>query len=152
MEIITLNFITFVGYKKSYPRLGEHEIKGMITTSMLKRQVWMADDDEFDHIVEYSQRVLNLNAQYENHPYVEEFAKECSAMFVYGTYVLEGEADAKFSLGKIWNLLQGGPLTNNPSNFCRKMINSTRAWNYIQKISGSLLNIEIIKSSSKHTR
>ena len=152
MEIITLNFITFVGYKKSYPRLGEHEIKGMITRSMLKRQVWMADDDEFDHIVEYSQRVLNLNAQYENHPYVEEFTKECSAMFVYGTYVLEGEADAKFSLGKIWNLLQGCPLTNNPSNFCRKMINSTRAWNYIQKISGSLLNIEIIKSSSKHTR
>ena len=28
-------------------------------------------------------------------------------MFVYGTYVLEGEADAKFSLGDIWNLFQG---------------------------------------------
>ena len=30
----------------------------MITTGMLKRQVWMADDDEFDHIVKNSQRVL----------------------------------------------------------------------------------------------
>ena len=124
----------------------------MITISMLRQQVLMADDDDLNRILEIPQRVLKLNAQYENHPYVEEFTKECSAMFVYGTYVLEGEADAKFSLGKIWNLLQGGPLTNNPSNFCRKMINSTRAWNYIQKISGSLQNIEIIKSSSKHTR
>ena len=120
MEIITLNFITFVGYKKSYPRLGEHEIKGMITTSMLKRQVWMADDDEFDHIVEYSQRVLNLNAQYENHPYVEEFAKECSVMFVYRKYLLEEEADANFFWGgDIWNLFQVCFLPNNANKFSR---------------------------------
>ena len=50
----------------------------MITTSMLKKQVWMADDDEFDHIVKNSQRALRLNNQYENHPYVEEFTKECN--------------------------------------------------------------------------
>ena len=77
----------------------------MITTSMLRRQVWMADDDEFDHILENSQRVLKLNAQYENHPYVEEFTKQCSVMFIYGTYILEGEADAKIFLSEIWNLL-----------------------------------------------
>ena len=47
----------------------------MITTSMLRQQVWMADDDEFDHIVKNSQRVLKLNDQYENHPYVEELNK-----------------------------------------------------------------------------
>ena len=76
----------------------------MITTVMLKRQVWMADDDEFDHIVTNSQRVLRLNDQYENHPYVEGFTKGCNVMFIYGTYVLEGEVDAKFSLGDIWNL------------------------------------------------
>ena len=91
----------------------------MITTGMLKRQVYMADDDEFDHIVKNSQRVLKLNAQYENHPYVEEFTKECSAMFVYGTYVLEGEADAKFSLDDIWKLFQEDRLLNNASNLCR---------------------------------
>ena len=34
-------------------------------------------------------------------------------MFIYGTYVLEGEADAKFSLGEMWNLLQTGSLPNN---------------------------------------
>ena len=64
----------------------------------------MTYDDEFDHILENSQRVLKLNAQYENHPYVEEFTKERSIMFVYGTYLLEGEEDANFSLVDIWKL------------------------------------------------
>ena len=68
---------------------------------MLRQQVWIADDDEFDYIVKNSQRVLRLNAQYENHPYVEKFTKQCNVIFVYGTYILEGEADAKFSLGYI---------------------------------------------------
>ena len=75
--------------------------------------------------------------------------QECSVMFIYGTYVLEGEADAKFSLGEIWNLLQA---PNNASNFCRQMINCMRAWNYIQKISGSPLNIEIIKQTHKRMK
>ena len=57
----------------------------MITTGMLRRQVWMADDDEFDHIVKNLQRMLKLNAQYENHLYVEEFTKDCNVMFMYGT-------------------------------------------------------------------
>ena len=88
---------------------------------MLRQQVWVADDDEFDHIVKNSQRVLRLNGKYKNHPYVEEFTKECNVMFAYGTYVLEGEIDAKFSLGGIWNLFQEDPLPNNASNFCRQM-------------------------------
>ena len=67
----------------------------MITTGMLKRQVWMTDD-EFEYKVKNLQRVLRLNDQYENHLYDEEFTKECNVMFVYRTYVLEGEADAKF--------------------------------------------------------
>ena len=86
------------------PGYKNHEIKKMINTGMLKTQVWMADDDEFDHIVTNSQRVLRLNDQYENHPYAEGFTKGCNVMFVYGTYVLEGEVDATFSLGDIWNL------------------------------------------------
>ena len=117
----------------------------MITTSMLKRQVWMADDDEFDHIVKNSERVLKLNAQYENHPYTEEFTKERSVMFVYGTYVLEGEVDAKFYLGDIWNLFQGDALPNNVSNFCRQLINCMKAWNYLQKTLDLPLNTEIIR-------
>ena len=68
----------------------------MFTTSIHKGQVWMADDDEFDRIVRNSQMVLKLNAQYENLPYVEEFTKECNVMFVYGTYVLEGEQMLNF--------------------------------------------------------
>ena len=48
-------------------------------------------------------------------------------MFVYGTYVLDGEVDAKFSLGDIWNLFQGDALPNSASNFCRQMINSMKA-------------------------
>ena len=60
---------------------------------MLQKQVWMADDDEFD-IVKNSNRVLKLTN-------AEEFTKECNVMFKYRTYILEGEADAKFSLGDI---------------------------------------------------
>ena len=52
------------------------KIKRTITTSMLKRQVWMANDDEFDRIVKNLQRVLRLNDHYENNQYVEEFTKE----------------------------------------------------------------------------
>ena len=66
-------------------------------------------------------------------------------MFVYGTIVSEGEVDAKFSLGDISNLFQEDTLPNNASNFCRQMIICKKAWNYIQKTSGSPLNTEIIK-------
>ena len=73
---------------------------------MFKGQVWMADDDAFDHIVKNSQKVLKLSNQYKNHLCVEEFTKKCNVMFVYRTYVFEGEADAKFSLGNVWKLFQ----------------------------------------------
>ena len=119
----------------------------MITTGMLKRQVWMADD-EFDHIVKNSQKVLKLNAQYENHPYTEEFTKERSVMFVYRTYVLEGKVDAKFSLGDIWNLFQGDTLPNNTGNFFRQMINCMKAWHYLQK-TDLPLSTDIIKQTHK---
>ena len=42
---------------------------------MLKRQVWMADGDEFEYIVKNSQRVLRLNNQYEYHPYFPRIYK-----------------------------------------------------------------------------
>ena len=54
----------------------KHEIKKMITTGMLKRQVGMYDDDEFDHIVKKLQRVLRLNYQYENDSRGKEFTKK----------------------------------------------------------------------------
>ena len=109
----------------------------------------MTDDDEFGRILENLQRILKLNAQYENHLYVEEFTKECSVIFLYRTYVVEGEADAKFSLGKLWNLLLAGSLPNNASNFFRQMINCVRAWNYIQKTSRSSMSFETITQTQK---
>ena len=112
---------------------------------MLKRHIWMADDDESDHIVKNSQRVLRLNDQYKNHPYVEDFTKGRSVMFVYGTYVLEGETDAKFSLDDIWKLFQEDPLPNNASNFCRQIINCMSTWNYLQNTLDLPLNTEIIR-------
>ena len=118
----------------------------MITTGMLRRQVWMADDDEFNYIVKNSQRVLGLSVQYENHQYVEEFTKQC-VMFICGTYALEGEADSKFSLSDIWILFQEDHLPSN--NFCRQMINCIKAWNYLQKTSDLPLNIEIIRQTHK---
>ena len=119
----------------------------MITTGMLKRQVWMAGNDEFEYIVKNSQRLLGLNDQYENCPYVEEFTNGGNVMFVYGRYVLEGEADAKFSLGDIWNLFQGDTLSNNASNFCGQMINCIKVWNYLQKTLDFPLNTEIIRQA-----
>ena len=109
----------------------------------------MTDDDEFEHIVKISKRVFKLNTQHENHPYVVEFTKECNVMFVYGTNVLDGEADAKFSLGDIWNLFQEDTLPNDASNFCRQMINFMSAWNYVLKTLGSPWSIEIIKQIHK---
>ena len=109
----------------------------------------MTDDDEFGRILENLQRILKLNAQYENHLYVEEFTKECSVIFLYRTYVVEGEADAKFSLGKLWNLLLAGSLPNNASNFFRQMINCMRAWTYIQKTSRSSMSFETITQTQK---
>ena len=109
----------------------------------------MTDDDEFGRILENLQRILKLNAQYENHLYVEEFTIECSVIFLYRTYVVEGEADAKFSLGKLWNLLLAGSLPNNASNFFRQMINCMRAWNYIQKTSRSSMSFETITQTQK---
>ena len=109
----------------------------------------MTDDDEFGRILENLQRILKLNAQYENHLYVEEFTKECSVIFLYRTYVVEGQADAKFSLGKLWNLLLAGSLPNNASNFFRQMINCMRAWNYIQKTSRSSMSFETITQTQK---
>ena len=66
----------------------------MTTTSMLRCQAWMANDNHFDHIVKNPQRVLGFSAQYENHPYFEEFTKQCNVAFVYRTYILKDETDA----------------------------------------------------------
>ena len=123
------------------------KIKRTITTSLLKRQVWMANDDEFDRIVKNLQRMLRLNDHYENNLYVEEFKKECNVMFVYETYVLEGEVDSKFSLGDIWNLFQEDTLPNNTSNFSKQIINCMKAWIYRQKTSGLTLNTKVIKQA-----
>ena len=60
-------------------------------------------------------------------------------MFVCRKYVLEGEADAKSSLGDIWKLFQEDLLPNH--NFGRKMIDCMKAWNYLQKN---------IRSSTEH--
>ena len=68
-------------------------------------------------------------------------------MFVYGTYVLEGVAGAKFSLGDIWNLFQEDALPSN--NFCRQMVNCMNAWDYIQKTLDLSLSTEIIKQTHK---
>ena len=117
----------------------------MITTGMLRRRMWMADD-EFDYIIKNSQRALGLSVQYESDQYIEEFTKQCNFMFIYGTYALEGEGDSKFSLSDIWNLYQE---PNNTSNFCRQMINCMRTWNHLQKTLDLLLNTEIIRQTHK---
>ena len=70
-------------------------------------------------------------------------------MFVYRTYLLEGEADVKSSLGDIWNFFEVGSLPKNARTFSRQIINCMRGWSYIQKIISSPLNIETIKQTHK---
>ena len=65
--------------------------------------------------------MFRLNDEYENYPYVEEFTKERSVMFVYGTYVSEGEVDAKFSLGDVWNLFQRDTYQTTQAIFAGKL-------------------------------
>ena len=67
-----LIFATLLDYKNNHALSGDNKIKKM---SMLRGQVWMEDDDEYDHVIKNSQRVLRLNDQYKNHLYVEEFTK-----------------------------------------------------------------------------
>ena len=43
--------------------------------------MFMKSTSELDHIITNAQRVLKLKTQYENHPYIEEFKKECSIVF-----------------------------------------------------------------------
>ena len=44
-------FVTLLCYRKNHGLIGENEIKKM---NIFRRQLWMADDDEFDHIVKNS--------------------------------------------------------------------------------------------------
>ena len=67
-------------------------------------------------------------------------------MFAYGTYVLEGEEDTKYSLGERWKLLQS---PNNASNFFRQAINCMRHGITYKQTSGSPLNTEILKQTHK---
>ena len=84
MEVIAHHFCNpLADYKNFYPLQGRMKIKKMITASMFRWQVWMDVDEEFEHIVENSQRILKLNDQYENHPYVDEFTKENSSSMLY---------------------------------------------------------------------
>ena len=73
-------------------------------------------------------------------------------MFIYGTYVLGGMQMQNF-LRVIQMILMefiaGRFFTKQASNFYRKMINCMRAWNYVQKTSGSPLSIETIKQTHK---
>ena len=57
--------------------------------------MWIVDDDEFDHIVKNSQRVLRLNDQYENHPYAQEFTKRCNVIFLIWNIHFGGEDRCK---------------------------------------------------------
>ena len=75
----------------------------------------------------------------------------CSVVFTYGTYILEGQADANFSLSETWICLQNvlDPLHYSASVFCRQMINCMRACYYIQTTSSSLLSVKVIKHVRK---
>ena len=118
---------------------------------MFRQQTWMENNDEFDHIIKNSQRVLKLSTKYENHPFAEEFKRDYNVVFIQRKNVLQGGADASFSLRKTCNLLQDAvdPLPNNASVFFRQMINDMRALIYFETTPISPLSIKITKHAHK---
>ena len=65
---------------------------------MFRQQTWMENNDELDHIIKNSQRVLKLSTKCKNHPFAEKFKRDYNVVFTQRKYVLQGEADANFSL------------------------------------------------------
>ena len=58
---------------------------------LLKKQYWMANEDEFCNIKAKITNVQQLTEKYRNYAYTEKFREECEVLFSYATYILEGE-------------------------------------------------------------
>ena len=123
--------------------MGENQIKKMITTGMLRRLVWMTNDDKFGDILENSQRVIKLNVQYENHLYV---LKNLQKSVVPCLYM---EDKCKIFFGRDMEFI-AGPLPNKASNFFRQNYKLYEGMElHTKKKSGLPLNVEIIKQIHK---
>ena len=99
---------------------------------MLKKQLWMADEDEFSYMKSRITEVKKLRSKYKNHSYVEDFMRDWKVIFSYGTYALEGEIDPNFSSSKIWSLIQDSEEYNNKV-IRRRLVNLIRAVKYLQQ-------------------
>ena len=88
MKIITLNFIAFLGYENNTRGGGEHGIKKMITTSMLTRQLWMTNDDEFNHVAGNSQSVLKLTLNMKTIHMLKILQKSAASCFIWNIPVV----------------------------------------------------------------
>ncbi|XP_057309991.1 protein adenylyltransferase fic-1-like [Hydractinia symbiolongicarpus] len=101
----------------------------------LKRQHWMADEDEYQNVLRKTATLAELPQRRKNHAYVEEFLKGWEALFAYGTYTSEGEVDSNFSASETWNLMQDSEdahLDGKTKNFKKQMINFMRALKWMQ--------------------
>ena len=67
---------------------------------------------------------------------------------MYSAYLLEGKADAKFSLGDIWNI-SGRHFTKQRKLTLQANDNCMKAWNHLQKSLDSLLDTKIIRQAHK---
>ena len=93
--------------------------------ALLKKQYWMVDDVEYEHVKNKVNILSELTQKRKNHIYVDEFLKEWNVIFARGTYALEGEIDDK------------------TKDFKRQMDNFLTALKYIQNINGRLTPEEI---------
>ncbi|XP_057302764.1 protein adenylyltransferase Fic-like [Hydractinia symbiolongicarpus] len=90
----------------------------------LKRQHWMADEDEYKNVLRKTATLAELSQRRKNHAYVEEFLKGWEALFAYGTYTSEGEIGPNFSASEVWNLMQDHEDAHGKTkSFKRQMIN-----------------------------
>ena len=122
-----------------------------VKLSLVKRQPWMADEDEFSNIKSKITEVKRLTSKRKDHPYVDEFMKECMVMFAYGTYVSEGEIDPNFSSSETWNLMQNPEceLSDGDKSIRRRLVNCMNALKYLQLEPKEPLTVSHIKHIHK---
>ena len=122
-----------------------------VKLSLVKRQPWMADEDEFSNIKSKITEVKRLTSKRKDHPYVDEFMKECMVMFAYGTYVSEGEIDPNFSSSETWNLMQNPEceLSDGDKSIRRRLVNCMNALKYLQLEPKEPLTVSHIKHMHK---
>ena len=72
----------------------------------MKRQSWMADEEEFFHLKNNITRVKKLTEKYQDHSYSDEFARNMDGLvLLWYIYFRRKKLIRNFSVSETWNLM-----------------------------------------------